>query len=197
MKLYTGGDHEHIELPAASAFPVIRWQDAHSLRPFNQQQIGFRFDLASAEAFATAASTFVDLPYLRSKRKIAATIGGALSAGYVPCAIVRRDDVRTVTWVRPDARTGELTEWSFDFDDEARLRAVRGPAFQIDDICYVGEANWRTKRPAWPDAHVKRAESFDAATFAKVMGAFAKVYETLSPKDDEKEKVAGENRAVK
>jgi hypothetical protein len=196
-RLYAAEEPQITELPAKDIFPAIRWTGSDDKNASLSQQVGFRFNMVNADAFALAAGYALDLPLLRSQDRIKETLTYMVDRGNLPCAVVKQTDGTSVAWMRPNPRTGELSECVFNFDGDSRIRGVRSKLLEVSGLHYAGDPDWRGKRPDWPKLPVKKLDSFDASAFIKIMGALAKVAETVSPKDEDKEAVAGGGRAAK
>lgn len=196
-RLYAAEEPQITELPAKDIFPAIRWTGSDDKDASLSRQVGFRFNMVSADAFGLAAGHALDLPLLRSQERIKETLAYMVERGNLPCAVVKQTAGISVAWIRPNPRTGELSECVFDFDGESRIRGVRSELLEVSGVHYTGDPDWRGTRPDWPELPVKKLDSFDASAFIKIMGALAKVAETVSPKDEDKEAVAGGGRTAK
>ena len=51
--------------------------------------------------------------------------------------------------------------------------------FHLESVHYRGDENWRSQRPAWPQGPVQQRDEFDAAAFAKILGAVMQVAQKL------------------
>jgi hypothetical protein len=192
-RLYAADESQITEFPAKDVFPAIRWTGSDDAGGSGKPQFGFRFNVVSADAFEFAAGRALDLPLLRSQELIKETLAYLVERGNLPCTVVKQTAGISVAWIRPNPRTGELSECVFDFDSDSRIRGVRSKMLEVSDVHYAGDPDW----PDWPELPVKKLDSFDASAFIKIMGALAKVAESVSPKDEGKEDVAGGGPAAK